>query len=54
MNKLELIAELRLLDEVALLELLQLTSDDLIDAFIDKINENQGKLLQHIYDNQAW
>lgn len=51
MNKIELIAELRKIDEVTLLELLQLTSDDLVDAFLDKITENQGKLLQYVYDN---
>jgi hypothetical protein len=51
MNKIELIAELRKLEEITLMELLQLTSDDLVDAFLDKITENQGKLLQYIYDN---
>jgi antitoxin component of RelBE/YafQ-DinJ toxin-antitoxin module len=51
MNKIELIAELRKIDEVTLLELLQLTSDDLVDMFLDKIAENQGKLLQYVYDN---
>ncbi len=46
MSRIELIAELRKLDEITLMELLQLTSDDLVDAFLDKITENQGKLLQ--------
>ncbi len=51
MNKIELIENLRLLDEITLMELLNLTSDDLVDAFLDKITENQGKLIQFIYDN---
>lgn len=51
MNKVELIEELRKVDEITLLELLQLTSDDIVDAFLDKIADNQGKLLQYIYDN---
>ena len=51
MNKIELIESLRLLDEITLMELLNLTSDDLVDAFLDKITENQGKLIQFIYDN---
>ena len=51
MNKIELLEELRKVDEITLLELLQLTSDDIVDAFLDKITENQGKLLQYIYDN---
>lgn len=51
MNKTELIESLRRLDEITLMELLNLTSDDLVDAFLDKITENQGKLIQFIYDN---
>jgi hypothetical protein len=51
MSRSELIAELRKIDEVTLLELLALTSDDLVDAFLDKITEHQGKLLQYLYDN---
>lgn len=51
MNKTELIEELRKIDEVSLLELLGITSDDIVDAFLDKIAENQGKLLNYLYDN---
>ena len=49
-NKIELIAELRKIDEVTLLELLEINADDLVDAFLDKIDENQSKLLKHLYD----
>lgn len=45
MNKIELIEELRKIDEVTLLEWLGLTSDDIVDAFLDRIAENHGKLL---------
>lgn len=51
MNKIELIEELRKVDEVTLMELLDLTSEDLVDAFLDRIDENQGKLLRFFYDN---
>lgn len=50
MDKIELITALREIDEVTLLELLGLTTDDLVDAFLDKINENQGRLLKYIYE----
>lgn len=39
MSNQELIAKLRQLDEVLLMELLELTSDDLVDAFLDKISD---------------
>ena len=32
--------QLRSLDEVTLMELLELTSEDLVDAFIDRIEDN--------------
>jgi hypothetical protein len=39
MNKLELLKRLRNEEETILLELLNVTSDDLVDAFLDKIYE---------------
>lgn len=39
MNKQELIEKLRLQDEVTILELLDLHSDELVDAFLDKVYE---------------
>ena len=51
MDKIELTEELRKIDEITLLELLNITSDDLVDAFLDKIEEHQGRLLQYLYDN---
>ena len=51
MDKIELIEELRKIDEITLLELLNISSEDLVDAFLDKINENQGKLIRFLYDN---
>lgn len=32
--------QLRSLDEVTLMELLEVTSEDLVDAFIDRIEDN--------------
>jgi len=39
MNKLELIDKLKHTDEVLLLELLEISSEELVDAFLEKINE---------------
>lgn len=45
MNKQELLLQLRKEDEVVLLELLELTSDDLVDAFLDLIEDKAEKLV---------
>ena len=52
MNRLELIETLRKLDEITLLELLEVTSEDLIDAFIDKVDDHIDKLYEKAADNQ--
>jgi hypothetical protein len=44
----ELIDELRKIDEITLLELLNVTSDDLIDAFLDRIQDNEDKLRDYL------
>jgi hypothetical protein len=51
MNKLELIEELRKIDEITLMELLELTSDDIVDAFSDYIEEHQVRLTRALNDN---
>ncbi len=51
MNKIELIEELQMIDEITLLELLEISTQDLIDAFRDRIDENQSKLIRHLNDN---
>ena len=43
MEKNELLEQLRNLDEELLLDLLGITSDDLVDAFIDVILEQEDK-----------
>lgn len=50
MNKIELIEELKHVDEITLLELLNIDTQDLIDAFLDRISENQSKLIKYIND----
>ncbi len=40
MDKAELLEELRKLDEVTLIELLGVNSTDIVDAFLDIINDN--------------
>ena len=46
MGYLQLLEELRKIDEVTLLELLDIEADDLLDAFPEKIKER----LQYIHD----
>ena len=36
----DILDQLRSLDEVTLMELLEITSEDLVDAFIDRIEDN--------------
>lgn len=44
MNKIELIEHLRQLDEITLLELLDINAEELVDAFLDKVDERQEYL----------
>ena len=44
MDKFELLEKLRELDEVSLLELLEITSEELVDRFMDKIEDCLPKL----------
>lgn len=46
MDKFELLAALRRLDEITLLELLEINSNDLVDAFLDKIEEKEDVLYE--------
>lgn len=46
LSYLEIIEELRKIDEVTLLELLDIEADDLVDAFPDKIKDR----IQYIHD----
>ncbi len=50
MDKAELLEKLRKLDEVLLLELLEITSEELVDAFPDKIEENETRLRNETED----
>lgn len=44
----ELIDELRKIDEITLVELLDITTDDLIDAFIDRIQDEEERLRDYL------
>ena len=46
----ELLDALRGLDEVTLVELLELTSDQIVDAFLDDIHDQQERLTNAIDD----
>lgn len=44
MDKAELIDRLKRLDEVLLLELLEINSTDIVDAFMDRIVEYENRI----------
>ena len=44
----ELLDELKQIDEITLLELLEITSEDIVDQFSELINQNLEKLYKYI------
>ena len=50
MDKARLLEKLKKLDEVLLLELLELTSEDIVDAFLDRIAERETYIRHEIED----
>jgi hypothetical protein len=48
MNFPEVLEQLKHEDETILLELLEITSEDLVDAFVDRIEENIKKVYRHL------
>lgn len=51
MDVAELIEKLRQYDEILLLELLDISSEDLVDKFYDKIEERENYIRQQIEEN---
>lgn len=49
---LDIINWLKSLEETSLVELLDITSSDLVDAFSDKIIENQDKFIRAYVENK--
>lgn len=48
MSRIELIQKLRSVEETLLLELLEITSDEIVDRFIDKIADNELRIRKEI------
>lgn len=46
----ELLDELRGLDETILIELLEVDSTDIVDAFLDEIADNEDRLIKYFND----
>jgi hypothetical protein len=46
--------KLKQLDEVTLLEILEITSEDLVDRFTDLIEKQQDTLELELDDNLSW
>ena len=51
MDRYQLIEELRKTDEITILELLEINSQDLIDQFLDKIEDKESMLVRYFSDN---
>lgn len=51
MNNKELIEALRNIDEVVLLELLGVNSDEIVDAFLDLIEDDADRLTNYFNDS---
>lgn len=48
----EILEELRKVEEVELIELLNVTSDEIVNHFIDHIEDNLDKFKQYVEDNK--
>lgn len=48
MDQLEVIEELKKVDEVSILELLDITSEELVDQFYDKISLNLDRIYKYL------
>ncbi len=51
MNKLELLDVLKTTDEISLLEILEITSEDLLDRFQDRIEDKLPQLYAKANEN---
>jgi Mg2+ and Co2+ transporter CorA len=52
MNLTEVVQKLRQTEETILLELLELTSDDIVDAFLDRIEDNYTRVIRFIEETE--
>lgn len=48
-----LLEQLKQLDEVTLMELLDISSEDLVDAFLDKIKDNEDWLSGQLEERET-
>jgi cell division septum initiation protein DivIVA len=48
----EILEELRKVEEVELIELLNVTSDEIVNHFIDHIEDNLDKFKRYVEDNR--
>lgn len=53
-SNMNLLIRLRNLDEVELIDLLKLSSDDIVDAFLDRIEENEDALYEVVKDRELY
>jgi hypothetical protein len=53
MNKIELLDKLRRTDEVTLMELLEINATELVDAFLDKIEDKLDYLYEQVGEDYS-
>jgi hypothetical protein len=53
MNKIELLEKLRRTDEVTLMELLEINATELVDAFLDKIEDKLDYLYEQVGEDYS-
>lgn len=51
--EIKLIEVLKTVDEITLLELLEITSEELVDAFTEKIMDREAKIWRYIDDEET-
>lgn len=51
-NNTSLLIKLRKLDEVTLLELLEISSEEILDAFLDKVEEKENYLRDQLAEEE--
>lgn len=49
----ELLEDLKKLDEITLLEILDISSEDIVEKFIDEIDDKYDELIEKFEDKQA-
>lgn len=50
----DVLDKLKQIDEISLLEILEITSEDIIDRFTDKVEEKLDSLMDDFIEDEEW